>query len=116
MRSLVKSVVLGFVGLLGCAAADMAAAQATAGLNESEVRRLLSGRTIQFRRGPATFGRDGAYRFEPQGSNPVVSTWRPCGSAVCLASGWKGTLAKDGGNNVVLTDPQGNRIAMGVLQ
>ena len=80
------------------------------GLSESEVTRLLSGRTITINRGPATFRSDGVY-LHPNG-RVTHSTWRACGSAICLASGWRGPLSVEGGV-VYLTYPDGKKFNMG---
>lgn len=92
-------------------AATGAVAQTTS-LTEAEVVRHLSARTFQMRRGPATFARNGDYTFNISGGQTIKSRWQACGSAVCLDSGWRGALEVAGGE-VILIDPQGNRISLG---
>ena len=114
MLRIVLSLLLGTSLFTALNSFEAAQAQ-TVGLTDAEVKRHLSGRTFQMRRGPATFSRNGDYRFVITGGQTVNSTWSACGSAVCLANGWRGALAVDAGN-VVLTDPQGNRINLGKKQ
>ncbi|MBI1203610.1 MAG: hypothetical protein GC182_13985 [Rhodopseudomonas sp.] len=96
---------------IALAPAAMAQAQSST-MTEAEVYRFLAGRTFQMNRGPATYYKDGRQRFAIRGGKVHESRWRPCGSAVCLSSGWRGALIVESGV-VYLTDPQGNRIKMG---
>lgn len=98
---------------LAIALAPATVARAQSGtMTEAEVRHFLAGRTFQMNRGPATYYKDGRQRFAIRGGKVHESKWRPCGSAVCLSSGWRGALTVESGV-VYLTDPQGNRIRMG---
>ena len=87
-----------------------AAKAQSSSLSEAEVTQFLSGRTVQIKRGPATFSANGT--FSHPAGDVKTSTWRACGSAFCLGSGFRGALSVENGS-VFLTYGGGKRFNLG---